>query len=252
MENIFNIRTLAKGLRNRNGYMIFDDLIFRSGDISHASEKDLESLEKIQIKTVYDLRSRIEKDIYLTGYSFKVKHIEIFKESRQNDFRKLLGMSKNHNEQFMLNLYGVEFVKSKKFCVLLKEIISREDKAFLFHCTAGKDRTGILGAILMMIFDFDIKSIEKEYLRIDRDMTHIFTRKISVMLGSGSDEIPRNLEPLLLVKASYIGAFISSITSEYGDIDNYIRIGLGVSDKEKDLLKVRYLNLNESESKGAE
>ena len=175
-----------------------------------------------------------------------MRHIEVLKEARQNDFRALLGMSKSDNEQFMLNLYRVEFVKSKKFCVLVEEIISREDKAFLFHCTAGKDRTGILSAILMMIFDFDIKSIEKEYLRIDRDMTYIFKRKVSAMLGNEIDEIPTNLDPLFLVKTSYIDAFISSITTKYGNIDNYIRIGLGVSDKEKELLKIRYLNFSVS------
>ncbi len=94
----------------------------------------------------------------------------------------------------------------------------------------------------MMIFDFDIESIKKEYLRIDHRMNHGFAHKVSTMLGCEREEIPTNLKPLFGVKSSYIDAFISSINSEYGNIGNYIRIGLGVSNKEKTMLKARYLS----------
>ena len=244
MEEILNFRPLAEGLRNRNKCMISPHAIFRSGAIHHANKRDLQSLESRNIRTVYDLRSGVEmkNDVPVKEASFDIKHIEIMKDARQNDFRALLGRSESRNEEFMLDLYAVKFVRSKGFRRVIKEILSRADEPFLFHCTAGKDRTGIFGAILMMILEFDEESIRREYLRIDHKMIDAIARRITTTLGIEIEEIPQNLEPLFVVKGSYIDAFISSIHHEYGNLDDYIQIGLGVSDHERKVLNARYLS----------
>ncbi len=241
MEKILNFRTLASGLKNRHGEIISPNVIFRSGDINSASQADIESITHKKIQTIYDLRSQVEIGSPTEGLSLKTIHIEIIKKALQNDFKALMGNSKSQNEKFMIDLYAVEFVGTTGFNEVMKEIISKKNDSFLFHCTAGKDRTGILGVILMMIFDFDIETIKEEYLIIDKDLMIAVASKITFMLRSDMVQIPQNLEPMFLVNNSYISAFIFSIKNKYGSIDNYIKVGLGISDKKKEILKAKYL-----------
>ena len=246
MEQILNLRTLAEGLKNRRDQVISPNTIFRSADISQASKTDIDTLRAHGIETIYDLRSRVEinKDKLTATHGFKIKHVEIMKLALQNDFKALINNSKSQNEEYMTNLYAGEFVQTNGFRETVQQIILRSDNAFLFHCTGGKDRTGILAAILMMIFDYDDEAIKEEYLKIDPRLTDVIAHKISAMLGVTTEQIPPNLEPLLQVKNSYLDAFVSSINNQYRSINDYIRTGLGVSEKEQDLLKAKYLKVD--------
>ncbi len=246
MEQIFNFRPLAEGLKNRENLSIDPKMIFRSAALDKGTEKDIEYLKSKEIDTIYDLRSNAEinGESSLKDSGFKIKQVGILEDAFQNDFSPLLQKDRGELEELMVHLYSDQFVQSGGFAVALREIIDQNNKPFLFHCTAGKDRTGVLGAIIMMILDFKIEEIKEEYLRIDANMINSLRMQIGQLLGKTAPRFPESLEPLIGIKSKYIEAFISSIEEKYISIDKYILYGLGISDEDKAKLKSRYLDSN--------
>jgi protein-tyrosine phosphatase len=100
----------------------------------------------------------------------------------------------------------------------------------LFHCTAGKDRTGWAAALLQHIAGVDDATIESDYL-----LTNAFAGASRAAVESairehlGEDGV-RVLEPTLVVDTGYLRSAYASVEKLYGDREAYLREGLGLDD----------------------
>ncbi len=243
MQKILNFRTLAKGMKNKDGKEIKANKIFRSAGLSHASTSDIEDLKSNNILYVYDLRSSNEMKHakMLEADGIKVVNYDIIKHNAdQNDMRKLGSITPELVDKFMIQLYENDLYNSDEYKILLEALLNQDSDEFLFHCTAGKDRTGVLSAILMMILDFDYESIVKEYLLIDNNL-----KEFLLQVTAKSMEIPREelekLDGIYLVKDIYIQSYLDKILSKYNDFDAFLEQKLGIDNHKKQLFQAKYL-----------
>lgn len=235
MENILNFRCLAEDLINKNGKSIKENTIFRSALPRRASKNDVDTFNNLNIKYIYDLRSNDElsKDGEVIIEGIQVSNYNIVKQvASQNDMAKLLSASKDDVDNFMIGLYENELFEARAYKELLHNILKQDTPQFLFNCTAGKDRTGVLGALLMMILDFSYEDIVIEYLRIDSRLAEAllfnFSEKHDV-----PDETLENLEGLMLVKSIYIEKFLEKVLNNYGSFDDYLNEFYGINSEIK-------------------
>lgn len=239
MENILNFRLLAESKRNKEGKKIKN--IYRSADVSNASSKDIDFLIEKDILNIIDLRNKEEiKDVISNGNNkFKVFNNIIIDEVRQNDLSLI---SSNNIYNFMIDLYRNKFVISDGFKNEIKYILTLKGEPFLFHCTAGKDRTGITGALLMYILGFNLKDISEEYLKIDPLLVEFIFNKLKVyFMGISTEDELLKLKSCATVDKRFILEFENGIKSRYGTIDKYIKDKLSISDEEINYLKKIYL-----------
>ncbi len=239
MERILNFRLLADGMVNKDGKKIKN--IYRSADVSEASDKDIEELISKDILNIIDLRNEEEMTTLIDQKDsrFKVHNNQIIKDVRQNDISKI---TPNLIYDFMIELYREKFVVTEGFKNEMDYILSLDGEAFLFHCTAGKDRTGITGAILMYILDFDTKDIIKEYLNIDPILVqHIYNKIQSFLCQLSTDEDLLKIKGCATVEEKFILEFIIGIKDKYSTIDNYIEEKLNLSDSKLNKLRKIYL-----------
>ena len=89
----------------------------------------------------------------------------------------------------------------------------------IFHCTAGKDRTGIAAALILSALNVDIQDIVEDYL-----LSNIFLQK---KYESYIANDPK-LETLFTVKSSYLQYAINTIVEQYGSIKQYLEEVLNV------------------------
>lgn len=228
MQIIRNFRSLAKGLKNKDGKIIKPNSIFRSGYISDESKPDFDKLRENHIKSIYDLRNdhEIKRDFKIDG--IRIKHFAI-PQTQVGKFDKdlFVKLSNGNIDDFMLTFYQDHLVTSPVIKNALVSLIT-EEEPFLFHCHAGKDRTGVVGAILMEMLDFDEEAIIKEYLLLDPKV---------VLDGNQSmredhqfnEEVIAKLEPMHRVKELYIRSFINEIKNRYGDFDHYFEKHFGIT-----------------------
>ena len=106
------------------------------------------------------------------------------------------------------------------------------EKTILFHCAAGKDRTGMTAALLLML-----AGVAKE--DIIRDYT-VTTENLYSVLERFSYENDENLKDYLGSEGEYIEKFINHIEKKYGGAEAYMR-KIGLKESEVKSLKESFL-----------
>lgn len=236
MERILNFRQVGLEAVSDNGKKIKN--IYRSADVSNATNADVEQLLALGINDIIDLRSAEEITTVLADDQLRIKNIDIIGNGKQNQVEQF---SPQNLANLMTDLYQKSFVETEGFKAELEYILSLEGKPFLFHCTAGKDRTGITAAILMHLLGFSYTDIKDEYLEIDEALVTAMLGKLLSHLKPEEREHLDSLRAIASVSESFLEAYLLGITDEYGTVDKYVQTKLKVDPKMIATLKDYYL-----------
>jgi protein-tyrosine phosphatase len=111
--------------------------------------------------------------------------------------------------------------------------------AIAFHCTAGKDRTGWAAAILQLFAGVDHATVMAQYLLSNERTGKAFGARVAAFGEAGGDQ--GALQTMVDVHPEYLDAALTEMAERYGDIEGYLRRGLGLSDDELQALSQRLL-----------
>jgi protein-tyrosine phosphatase len=111
------------------------------------------------------------------------------------------------------------------------------DGPVLVHCTAGKDRTGWISAVLLDAAGVPWDVVLTDYLASAPAVEELFEPFRALMVDRGVD--PALLDPLLGVEASWLDTARSTAVELHGSMDAYLTQGLGLSGDEVEALRVR-------------
>ncbi len=187
MEKIENFRDLG-GIKTKDGKQIRNGMLFRCAALSPASENDIGKIKELGIDTIVDFRSNgevsLEKDpdiegirnLHITLFNEKLEGVE--KADREGHFYEwMIDQSLEHPTLFaeqmarnystlVSDAHAIEGFRSF-FDILLDE----NSRKVLWHCSAGKDRTGIAAILLLEALDADRQMIRDNYLLTNRYLT---------------------------------------------------------------------------------
>lgn len=136
---------------------------------------------------------------------------------------------------------------------ILRQIIEHPDEPIIFHCTAGKDRTGVLAAMLLRLAGVDDDTIAWEYALTEPGLgswRNLFIERISRgglgQAGAKSAEV-QEVKPkmsreeasrIVGSRAGNIKAFLRLVLDgEFGGVENYMMSKCGLSSEEVEKLK---------------
>jgi protein-tyrosine phosphatase len=126
------------------------------------------------------------------------------------------------------------------FASALRLVASPETLPLLFHCTAGKDRTGWLAATVLSALDVPLDAIMVDYLRTNELSTGLLESVTALLDGKIPD--PSVIAPMLDARASYLEAAFAEATRRYGGMAGYLRDGLGADDALLESLRANLLD----------
>lgn len=261
MERPVNFRDIG-GVKGRDGRMVRTGVLLRSGELWELREEEKKELrEKWNLGLILDLRRKQETeekpDDEIEGAAYV--HLDIFESflkggsSSQQD---LFAMTEVGDvDEAMRNVYRSMVLDQRareqygRFLHLLLEL--EPGKAALWHCFAGKDRTGVGAAFILEILGVSREAIMEDYL-----LTNELRKEENDRLVK--EERKMGLEPeredafrrLMEVDRSYLEAAWSAIEREYGDFAAYLRKGLGIEPEEEEQLRQIYLCPGEKVSIG--
>ncbi|KAG1394416.1 hypothetical protein G6F59_014193 [Rhizopus arrhizus] len=110
-------------------------------------------------------------------------------------------------------------------------------KTLLFHCTAGKDRTGFASLLLLSALGVSQDDIVANYLESNHWIARFFQEILTKSAERGvRDDV---MMPLLEVAPAYLEASVQAIDDAYGGMDTYLR---DVLDVDVDVLRAHYLD----------
>ena len=139
----------------------------------------------------------------------------------------------------LLELYKLALTQRQPALATVLQIIADAPPgAVLFHCTAGKDRTGIVAALLLGLVGVDADLIVEDYALTAGYLAPIMAEITAGAVARGAD--PVGFQRLLLSEPATMLATLDFITAEFGSVSAYIQ-RIGLDDTTMDRLRNRLL-----------
>ena len=245
MDGAHNTRELG-GYKTIDGKSVKWGMLFRSDKLSGISKTDEEYLKKLGISKIIDFRSEGEKaedpDIIPAEIDYLEMPINVDGAMRPKIEAVLKGETDKEVKSFLIDA-NREFVNDYRdvYENFLRSLID-DGTPTLFHCTAGKDRAGFAAAITLIALGVSKEDVIADYMK-----TNAFTKeRIEEMLGqiklmSLYQTDVEILRPLLGVEQIYIETAFEEAEEKYGSLENFIREGLNISDKDIKHLRNQFL-----------
>lgn len=258
LSGTINYRELG-GLKTVDGLEIKPNTLIRGDALNKISKRGMKQLyEKYNVRTIVDLRTKTEMEqvVDKTYPGIDYYHMPVFNEgaagiSREKDidYKELVKNAPTMNEMYSKMVLDPEIQES--LSKVIKFIMSKvKEGGVIYHCTAGKDRTGIVSLVLLTMLGVSKEEIIKDYLLTQKALGwKIHLVKIMFLLKSRSKETTNLVVDMFSTKEEYINASIDSIEREYGSIDSYINDVLHISKEDIDEFKQCVLPVFTSETK---
>lgn len=163
LPGLFNARDLSDDtLTNlRSSY------IYRSGSLENITSSSAQAFLALEIAHIFDLRSERERqsapEPNLPGISVSW-HPSTY-DDPTNPVQITSTTYRDAGGEYSLLQMYLDMLASHRdsFKAVFEHILHRPDKPFLFHCTAGKDRTGLLAALVLSLAEVDLDYINRDY-----------------------------------------------------------------------------------------
>ena len=236
--SVSNFRDVSIGSKmNKN-------LLFRCAKLSTLNEQDIRVLENLNPHSIIDFRDPKEIEKAPDNLSPKLlkKYVNLpisaSTLSRMVVQKEIYGDSVKSYEKVMEDSYRMYINNHKEVWIKFFEILLQSDKLpIIFHCSAGKDRTGIASFMIQSIFKNPMDLIFENYL-ISNDLLTIKAATAEQSTSSSNQDtlVTKNmLSTLGKVQQSYLSAAIDEIDKKYTSLENYFisQLGLKVNDIQK-------------------
>ena len=221
------LRDACDGRRVRFG------CVYRSDELHALTDADLEAVAALGIRVVFDLRNIDERTARPNRLPDGVELLERVTPSTQ-------GPTRTTEEQIVLDELpvrdDVQFagvytrlleILAPELRIILERAVDAPTRPLLFHCAAGKDRTGITAAVLLGLLGVPDDVILDDY----ELTTHYFTaRKLESLAGHMADYgiTEERLRPLLEARRPVLAAMIDHVRDRWGGFDGYALDHVGV------------------------
>ncbi|MER6099518.1 tyrosine-protein phosphatase [Streptomyces sp. NPDC001728] len=234
LQGTVNFRD-AGGYRTSDGHWVRMGEVYRSDALDRLTDADLAKLRRLGVRTVFDLRMESERSTAPDRVPAGATHVVADVLAGSGTFT---GMPKTPAEAEAMMVRGNRFMVSgdtarTAYTTVFDGIADDDRRGVLFHCTAGKDRTGWSNAALLTALGVPEETVMADYLASDTyraaandaALFHLPPARAAVC------------KPLLDVRPAYLNASFDEIEEEYGSFRSYLREGLGIDNRELKELK---------------
>ncbi|MET3035679.1 tyrosine-protein phosphatase [Chryseobacterium sp. NRRL B-14859] len=242
IKKVTNFRAVGN-IRNTEGRLLKEGKLYRSAHLHQLKKKSFAQIEKLGIKEIIDLRNSKEisqKPDQLPGDVSYKKYSAFEDEGDQLSQAKKLVLKGKVNasdaDKRMVDFYR-EYVTDNPETIktIITEVLE-SDHPVLYHCTAGKDRTGIVTALILTILKFDKETIYNEYLLSNNYRKGLVQKRLK-LANTLHFLYPKMdlqvLEKLSWVEKRYLDAAFGEIEKKYGSTDRYIQQVLGIPESKR-------------------
>lgn len=255
LQGIENFRD-SGGYQSRDGRYLKWGKLFRCGHLMQMTETDGGTLELLGIQAIFDLRTPPERNSFPSNWrcqrqphTYTIDVHAAGDDPKADLFQLILG-GQISCEQVRHHMLADYALMPYQFAPILQEIcqyLLASNDAIVVHCTAGKDRTGLVTALLLALLDINEKDIFADYLLSNQGFS--CREKLAHMVATFGHKVDNLdacmtvLKPLIQVERSYLEAALQAIKSRSGSLQRYFKDTLFMSITEQESLKNKLLEI---------
>jgi protein-tyrosine phosphatase len=231
LDGGINFRDLG-GYPTRDGRQVRWGRIYRSGSFARLTPADLATIARLDIKLICDLRSPEEirrapealpniaqEEMPLEADDGVLVRVRALLFSR----RKLGALLTRAYIEVMLRRNGQIFHR------IFERVADEDNLPLLIRCTAGKDRTGLSAALLLLAL-----GVEEETVIADYSLSNLYFEDFRAFAAAAIKPLGiiglsvEDMQPLLLADPNTLEATLAHLRGEYGSVESYLRDVAGV------------------------
>ncbi len=243
-----NFRDIG-GYLTRDGKKVKQGVVFRSGELPRLTEKDIQHLETLDIKTVVSFLQQEEidargddrlpsnvREIHLpitSGVDGDLP-VKILHARQTGDFTNVRVELNPEIHRLLIREANEEYAS------LLRELAKPDSRPLVFHCSHGVHRTGTATAVLLSALGVPWETVREDYLlsnnyrkdEVERRLVELQNRAAETFDIKPEQVDMKNIKAFYILQPEYIDASLDEAIKQYGSMNNYIREGLGITDQE--------------------
>jgi protein-tyrosine phosphatase len=228
-EQIRNFRDLG-GYETASGQTARWGKIYRSAELSRATKADVAHLSSLGIKVIVDLRARAaatDNPDRLPDSGVRLVPLTMDdEEAARWAADVLLGRASDaeaaRDRLKQTYVSGIGTFRAET-AGILRTMSDPDNLPAVFHCQAGKDRTGRIAALLLTLLGVPYATVLEDYLLTNRYRAALIERRVA------NHPYPDAVRALVTAREEYLIAFFSAIQSQYGSVERYALVGLGIA-----------------------
>ena len=238
LEGGSNFRDFG-GYRTAEGASVRRGLVFRSAHLGGLTDADRAALGKLGVRTIVDLRGvseAAETPHLIDGLACKVvgAHIEpqLGEQLRAGLERgtltpfSVMGLLTDHYRDYPRRC-------APGFRTLFTTLSDGSHRPLVFHCTAGKDRTGFASALLLSLLGVPWDDVMEDYLRTNELWTGHVGRYPELDLDTRA--------AIVEARRPYLEAAFAVVRDDYGSAEAFAEKALGIDAAARERLKADLL-----------
>jgi len=228
--NAFNIRDLG-GYSTADGAVTKFHTFLRADDLANLDDAELQFLLDYGVHTIIDLRSKEEcekqPNPFAARTDVRYHNIALLDNVIDEDADALGATAQEFIKDFYIGLVDNTAAAIGAVFTALADA----DGAVLFHCAAGKDRTGVIAALLLGLAGVSEADIIANY-----EVTYTYIRRNPTFAGAEYHS------DLMLSSREYIESMIACVNSAHGGFVQYLKSDTELTDERVQRIRERFAN----------
>lgn len=233
LTGAMNFRDLG-GYHNTLGQTVAWGRIYRADSLSSLTDEDLAKLKQRHVAIDCDLRSAFEQRSMPDQLADGMRYVDCHVYAEEGDDDRQAKVPGNISltdylgsiyQHIILNIHS-----QHAFGQVMKELLTLEPtEALVFHCSAGKDRTGMMAALILKTLGVDDQTIIKDYLLTNQLYDFAASRQLP-----SADQMSEMVAKMNTTKGDgpVMKGFLQTIEQGWATIDQFLIQQLGLSQEQ--------------------
>lgn len=238
----YNFRDLGN-YKTSNNRRVRQGRVFRSGSIANLTPDDIDQLARLGIKTICDLRSGPER-IASPNRWIEQGDFNYWsgKESQATGdpipILKRCLITADETRQVACGIYRqMPYEQADSYREIFKRLTTG-NTPLVFHCAAGKDRTGVASALILAALGVARETIVADYILTDQVIDRICATFLADSRHAAAIETPREVWfPVLEADPLYLETMFQEIKGRHGSVEGYLAEVIGLDRLALDALR---------------
>lgn len=247
MQGVLNFRDMGGYITN-SGKQVKRNLFYRSAALSKMTAEDKVTMQKLGIKTIFDYRDDNEAKNHPTPLLTGITNIRVpakgsatFKMPSAKSKEEITGEFFRHIDiEVFKRFYAHMPFQNKAFQQLFAILKQDSNLGLLHHCAAGKDRTGVGGALILLALDVPKETIIEDYLLTNELLTPMIKRYEEMLIGHLTEDEMKSFYDIMGANELYLQAMFNEIDTRYEKLTDFYSEELHLVDTELKELRQKY------------